>query len=89
MACGRPGVAYRFGGPAEAIVDRETGLLVESGDVAGLAAALVELLSAPARARALGAAARARMRALFTEAARGAAVERFFEGLLAMPPAVL
>jgi L-malate glycosyltransferase len=89
MACGRPGVAYRFGGPAEAIVDRETGLLVESGDVAGLAAALVELLSAPARARALGAAARARMRALFTEAARGAAVEHFFEVLLAMPPAVL
>jgi len=89
MACGRPGVAYRFGAPAEAIVHGETGLLVEEGDVAGLAAALVELLAAPARARALGAAARARMRALFTEAARGAAVERFLQGLLALPPAVL
>lgn len=89
MSCGRPGVAYRFGAPAEAIVDGVTGLLVEPGDAGGLAAALVELLSAPARARAMGAAARERMRTLYTEAARGEAVEGFLLRLLAMPPAVL
>ena len=89
MSCGRPGVAYRFGAPAETILDGVTGLLVEEGEVGGLAAALVELLSAPARARALGAAARERMQALYTEAARGEAVEGFLLRLLAMPPAVL
>ncbi len=89
MASGRPGLAYRFGAPAEAIVDGVTGLLVEQGDVPGLASALAELLGAPAQARALGAAARERMRTLFTEAERGTAVERFFDGLLLLPPAVL
>jgi L-malate glycosyltransferase len=89
MACARPGVAYRFGAPAEAIVDGVTGLLVEDGDVQALAAALVELLAAPARARALGVAARVRMRQLFTEAARGEAVERFLTELRELPPVVL
>lgn len=89
MASGRPGVAYRFGAPAESIVDGATGLLVEQGDVPALASALAELLAEPARARALGAAARERMCRYFTEEERGAAVVRFFEGLLPMPPAVL
>jgi glycosyltransferase involved in cell wall biosynthesis len=88
MACGRAGVAYRFGAPAETIVDGVTGLLVDEGDVPALAAALLELLRAPARARALGAAARDRVSALFTEAARGAAVEAFLTRLLARAPAV-
>jgi L-malate glycosyltransferase len=89
MACGRAAVAYRFGAPAEAIVDGVTGLLVEEGEVAALAGALLELLAAPSRARALGAAGRERARTLFTEEARGEAVERFFLRLLGMPPAVL
>ena len=89
MASGRPGVAYHFGAPAESIVNGATGLLVEQGDVPALASALAELLAAPARARALGAAARERMRRYFTEAERGSAVERFLEGLLSLPPAVL
>lgn len=87
MASGRPGVAYRFGAPAESIVDGTTGLLVPEGDVPALAAALVELLGAPARARAMGAAARERMATLFTEEARGEAVERFLLRILALPPA--
>ncbi|GEJ56326.1 glycosyltransferase family 4 protein [Anaeromyxobacter diazotrophicus] len=89
MACGRPGVAYRFGAPAEAIVDGATGLLVEDGDVAALASALVELLQAPARARSLGRAARQRIQELFTEEARTGAVERFLVELRQLPPAVL
>jgi glycosyltransferase involved in cell wall biosynthesis len=87
MASGRPGVAYRFGAPAEAILDGTTGLLVPEGDVAGLADALLELLRAPARARALGAAARERMRSAFTAAARGDAVEAFLARIRSLPPA--
>jgi glycosyltransferase involved in cell wall biosynthesis len=89
MASGRPGVAYRFGAPAEAIVDGTTGLLVEEGDVAALAAALVEVLVAPGRARAMGLLARERMRSLYTEDARADAMEAFLERLLAAPPAVV
>ncbi len=87
MAAGRPGVAYRFGAPAESVVDGTTGLLAPEGDVAALAGALVELLGAPSRARAMGAAARERMASLFTEEARGEAAERFLLRILALPPA--
>lgn len=87
MAAGRPGVAYRFGAPAEAIVDGTTGLLVPEGDVAALADALVELLDAPARARSLGRAARERMQTAFTEEARGEAVAAFLERIRGLPPA--
>ena len=87
MAAGRPGVAYRFGAPAEAIIDGTSGLLAPEGDVPALADALVELLGAPARARAMGAAARERMASSFTEAVRGDAVERFFVEVLRLPPA--
>jgi len=87
MAAGRPGVAYRFGAPAEAVVDGVTGLLVEPGDVRSLADSLIELLGAPRRARALGAAAREWMAAHFTERARGEAVAGFLERVLALPPA--
>ncbi len=87
MACGRPGVAYDFGAPAEAIVQGRTGLRVPVGDVGGLAAALRELLGEPARARAMGVAARERMQALYREDARGEAVERFLLRILDLPPA--
>ncbi|HSM93574.1 MAG TPA: glycosyltransferase family 4 protein [Anaeromyxobacteraceae bacterium] len=87
MASGRPGVAYRLGAPAEAVVDGVTGLLVEPGEVGGLADALVELLGAPDRARAMGAEARERMRTLFTERARGEAIAAFLGRVLALPPA--
>jgi glycosyltransferase involved in cell wall biosynthesis len=87
MACGRPAVAYRFGAPAEAIVDGTTGLLVEPGEVGALAQALLELLRAPARARAMGLAGRERVAALYTERARGAAIERFLAEIRSLPPA--
>ena len=40
MACGVPVIAYRRGGPAEVVVDGETGFLVEPDDVAALADAV-------------------------------------------------
>ena len=87
MACGRPGVAYRLGAPAETIVDGRTGLLVDEGDVGGLSAALWELLSAPGRARALGAAARSRMQERYGEEGRALEIEAFLERVRALPPA--
>ena len=40
MACGVPVVSYRRGGPAEIVVDGETGYLVAPDDIPGLAGAL-------------------------------------------------
>jgi L-malate glycosyltransferase len=87
MACGRPGVAWAFGAPAESIVHGETGLLAPPDDVAALGDAIADVLSRPDRGRALGMAARARMQALFTEEARGRAVEAFLERVRRLPPA--
>jgi len=41
---GKPVVGYRSGGVAEAVVDGETGLLVEEGDLAGLTAVFARLI---------------------------------------------
>jgi UDP-glucose:tetrahydrobiopterin glucosyltransferase len=40
MATGVPVIAYRRGGPAEIVVDGETGFLVEPDDIDGLIAAV-------------------------------------------------
>ena len=48
MLAASPIVATRVGSVAEAIIDGETGLLVEKDDVAGLAAALRRLRDDPA-----------------------------------------
>lgn len=81
MACGRPAIAYRFGAPAEVIIDGATGILVPEGDKARLSDALRGFLSARELGQRLGAAARRRAEA-FTEEARGRAVERFLEQVL-------
>ena len=61
MAYGRPVVATRVGGLADAIEDGVSGLLVAAGDVEALRAAIQLLLSDPERCRSLGAAARTRV----------------------------
>jgi glycosyltransferase involved in cell wall biosynthesis len=45
MACAKPVIASRVGGNAELVVDGETGLLVDAGDSAALAAAMQRLAS--------------------------------------------
>jgi phosphatidylinositol alpha-1,6-mannosyltransferase len=60
-ACERPVVAARAGGVPDAVSEGVSGLLVEPGDPAGLARALVELLSDPARRADLGRRARERV----------------------------
>lgn len=62
LACGRPVVAGRAGGTAEAVTDGVNGLLVEGDDVAALAAAVTRLLDDPALAARLSAAAQDRAR---------------------------
>jgi len=86
MACGRPGVAYRFGAPAETILDGETGRLVPDGDGEALAAALLGLLRDPRGARAMGAAARERMVREYGEERRALEVEAFLARIRALPP---
>ena len=65
-AIGRPVVAYDVRGVRE-VVDPDSGLLVDRGDVAGLIATVESLLGDPARRSAAG------------EASRARAVERFSE----------
>lgn len=60
-AAGLPVVASRLQGIPEGVLDGETGLLFEPGDVAGLVNRLARLLDDPAEARRLGE--RGRMRA--------------------------
>jgi glycosyltransferase involved in cell wall biosynthesis len=62
MGQGRPVIATRVGDAAALIRDGEQGLLVDAGAPAALAAAIGRLLDDDRRARALGIAARARVR---------------------------
>lgn len=60
MALGKAVVATRAGGPPEIVTDGVNGLLVEPGDVSGLAAALSRLIESSRLRRQLGAAGRER-----------------------------
>ena len=60
-ACARPVVVGNSGGAREALVDGETGVLVEGSEVDAVADAVAGLLADPDRARAMGAAGRARV----------------------------
>jgi N-acetyl-alpha-D-glucosaminyl L-malate synthase BshA len=66
MCFGCPSVSTRVGGIPEVIEDGRSGLLVESGDVGALASALEALIHDEPRRSALGRAARARARELFS-----------------------
>ena len=64
-ASGLPVVAVARGGAAELVVNNETGLIVPTPDADALADSMFELLSDPARARAMGERGRAWARAEF------------------------
>jgi glycosyltransferase involved in cell wall biosynthesis len=85
MALGRPLVAPREGGPRFIVADGETGLLVAPRDPAALAAGLETLLADPARRKAMGRAARARVDAVFDIRHHVAAMEALFAELLGLP----
>ena len=100
MACAVPVVAGDEGAPAELVAARRPdapafaaaaddgpcGRVVRPSDAAGLAAALLELLSAPALAHRLGVSARARAASL-TPARAGEAMLDFYRVLRALQPA--
>ena len=60
-ACARPIVVGDSGGARETVVEGETGLLVDGGDVGQVADAVTSLLADPERAARMGAAGRARV----------------------------
>lgn len=66
MASGLPVVATSVDGVPEAVVDGVTGLLIRPGHPRRLAESVLELLEDPARASAMGAAGRERVRDRFT-----------------------
>lgn len=74
QACGTPVVAGRSGGAPEAVVDGETGRVVDGRKATEVAAAVIELLGDPARRTAMGAAGREFVTANF---AWGVIAERF------------
>jgi glycosyltransferase involved in cell wall biosynthesis len=65
MASGRPVVASRVDGIPDAVIDQETGFLVDPNDAPALADALETLLHDPARGDRLGASGETRARARF------------------------
>jgi phosphatidylinositol alpha-1,6-mannosyltransferase len=60
-ACGKPVVVGDSGGAREALVDGETGVLVDGRRRDEVATAVADLLADPSRARAMGEAGRARV----------------------------
>jgi hypothetical protein len=73
-------VATRSGGPADIVVDGETGFLVDRGDAAAMAAAMRALLESADLAQRLGEAGFQRVRTHFNEATARAALLPVIEG---------
>lgn len=82
MAAGLPVVATRGGALPEVVVDGETGILVDRGDTAGLAAAIGRLLADPHLRQRMGAAGRNRVRQLFTWDRSVARLEELYANVL-------
>lgn len=85
MAAALPIVAYRSGGVPEMVADGESGLLADTGDVAGLAERMEAVLADPERARRLGEAARRRAFADFAPEAAAARWTELLEARVRVP----
>ena len=83
MAAGRPVVATDVGGAKEAIVEGETGYLVDSGDYASMAQRVVSLLLEPEKARAMGEKGNRRVERKFSSRALLQNTETLYNSLLA------
>jgi glycosyltransferase involved in cell wall biosynthesis len=79
MAAGLPVITTRGGAASEIVVDGETGLLVERGDVGSLVSALCTLLRDPDLRRQMGRAGRERAARLFTWNHAVAKLDRLYE----------
>jgi glycosyltransferase involved in cell wall biosynthesis len=83
MAAGRPVVATRVGGIPEAVSDGIDGILVNPGDICGLAAAIGKLLSDPDRSAEMGNKGRLRVISDFTVKKMVSGTERIYTELVA------
>ena len=83
MAAGAPVVATRVGGTPEALIDGETGLLVEPGDSAAIATAVARLLDDRELATRLGRSARALIADEFSVDRMVRSTEQLYLNLLA------
>jgi D-inositol-3-phosphate glycosyltransferase len=81
MACGAAVIASAVGGHLDTVADGVTGLLVPPRDPEQLAGRIRCLLADPARRRALGAAAAARVRSRYSWAQVAAETEAIYAGL--------
>ena len=82
MTRGRAVIATQPGGHTDMVVDGETGVIVDRGDVQGLARAMQFLLDRPEERERLGAAAAVRAKR-FTVDVSLPRIERLYEGMLA------
>ncbi len=83
MGAGRPVVVTNVGGAREAVVEGETGYLVQPGDDETMAARIVELLRHPERAREMGQYGQQIVEQKFSCAAQLAQTEELYDRLLA------
>ena len=81
MACGKSVIASAVGGIPDIVVDGESGLLVEPGDVSALQEALRVLLLDPAKRASMGMVGRQRAR-LFTVSTVADRIEQIYAELL-------
>jgi glycosyltransferase involved in cell wall biosynthesis len=77
MACGRPVVSTRCGGPSTVVVEGETGRLVPTGAPAALADAVRDVLDHPDMATQMGQVGRTRIENTFSV---GSSKQRFLDG---------
>jgi glycosyltransferase involved in cell wall biosynthesis len=82
MAAGKPVVATNGGGVPEIVEDGQTGILVPMGDVEAMAEAICQILSDPARAKAMGVRARQRVADHFTLEQTARRVEAVYAEIL-------
>ena len=83
LACGVPVIGARAGGLPEVVRDGVTGFLREVGDVEGMSAAAVEILSSPDKWQAMSAAAAADARERFAQNDMVTRYENFYTRVLA------
>jgi len=81
-AMAKPVVASNLGGPDELVVHGETGLLVPHSDPSALSEAIVDILSHPKKAQAMGEAGYERARRLYDAATNAAQTFAVYEELL-------
>ncbi|GAA3930700.1 hypothetical protein GCM10022383_06650 [Microbacterium soli] len=85
-AFGVPAVGYRHAGVPEFVIEGETGLLADEGDVEALSEHIVALVSDPERRERMGRSARARVEEKFNIVAQTAVLEELYDRAIATYP---